>query len=156
MAHAQVLERGLVGVALLVERDGHLVDDALVLRLLDVAADGARLGALHVVLGQDTAHALHAGFNLPLVVGGAVLPQEELQHVARHGGVALHELHQVLAHHVSREYVVEFLVQIVHETVLPAHHENGAQIKLSKLQAAHQAFFKSATVLSPRMKMARK
>ena len=110
LAHAQVLECGLVGVALLVERDGHLVDDALVLRLLDVAADGARLGALHVVFGQDAAHALHACFDLPLVVGGAVLPQEELQHVAWNRRVALHELYQVLAHNVSREHVVEFLV----------------------------------------------
>ena len=60
--------------------------------------------------GQDAAHALHACFDLPLVVGGAVLPQEELQHVAWNRRVALHELYQVLAHNVSREHVVEFLV----------------------------------------------
>ena len=114
LGDAQVLEARLVGVAFLVERDRDLVDDALVLRLLDVAADGPGLGALHVVLGQDAAHALDARLDLFLVVCGAVLPQQVLEHIAGHGGVALHELHEVLAHHVAREHVVEFSVQFVH------------------------------------------
>ena len=114
MRDAQVLEGGLVGVALLDQVHGDLVDHALEAGLLDVAADGTGLGALHVVLGENVTHALDARLDLLLVVGRAVLAEKVLQHVARHGRVAAHELHEVLAHHVAGEYVIELRVEAIH------------------------------------------
>ncbi len=81
---------------------------------LDVGLDGVRLRALHVVLGKYVLHALNAyGYGLG-VVRRAVLPQQVLQHVARHGGVARDLLDKVFAYHVAREVVVELLVEVVH------------------------------------------
>ena len=66
------------------------------------------------MLGKDAAHALHARLNLAFIIGGAVLPQQVLKHVARHRCIALHELDEVLTDYVARKYIVQFLVQCVH------------------------------------------
>lgn len=99
MADAKILKCGLVDVSLGVEFDRHLVDNALVARLLDVAADGAGLSALHVVFGENIAHALHARINHGLVIGCAALLQQVLEHAARNSDVTAYELHKVLARH---------------------------------------------------------
>lgn len=53
-----------VGDALLVERDQHLVDDALLTDLLYAQADCGRLRPLRIALGEDATHTLHTNLHL--------------------------------------------------------------------------------------------
>ena len=53
-----------VGDALLVERDQHLVDDALLTDLFYAQADCGRLHPLRIALGEDATHTLHTSLYL--------------------------------------------------------------------------------------------
>ena len=109
---AEVGELGLVDVGLLVEGDGDLVDDPVPAALLDRRLDQLGLAAVHVVLGEDLADGVDAGLDGGLVVGGGVLPEQVLQDVRRHDGVALDGLDQVLADDDAGEEQVDLVVEV--------------------------------------------
>ena len=109
---AEVGELGLVDVGLLVEGDGDLVDDPVPTALLDRRLDQLGLVAVHVVLGEDLAHGVDAGLDGGFVVRRRVLPEQVLQDVRRHDGVALDGLDQVLADDDAGEEQVDLEVEV--------------------------------------------
>ena len=69
---------------------------------------------MHVVLAQDLPDRVDARLNRGLVVRGAVLPEQVLQHVSGNDRVTLDRLHQVLADDQAREVLVDLVVKLTH------------------------------------------
>ena len=109
---AEVGELGLVDVLALIERDGDLVDDAVPPLLTDAGLDQPVLTAVDVVVAEDGAHLFDAGANGRLVIGGRVLPQEVLQHVGGHDGIALNGLDEVFSDDDAGEGGCDLTVQL--------------------------------------------
>ena len=108
---AQVGQQRLVGVAVLVQLHGDLVDHFERTALSDLALHLLGLVRPHVVLSQHTLDGDQASADGLGVVRCAVHAQQVLQHVDGNVGPFLDELGKVLAHYAPGEALVEQLVQ---------------------------------------------
>ena len=86
---AQVGELRLVLVRLVVEDHVDLVDDLVASRRADLVLDHLRIGAVDVVVLDHVADLVHPAVDDLLVVDGAVLAEQVLEHIGRHRVVAL-------------------------------------------------------------------
>ena len=69
---------------------------------------------MDVVLAKDFLDGLDPRLDRRLVIGGAVLAEQELQDVGRDNCIALYRLDQVLANHEAREAFVDLVIQRGH------------------------------------------
>ena len=86
---AQVGELRLVLVRLVVEDHVDLVDDLVASRRTDLVFDHLRIGAVDVVVFDHVANLVHPAVDDLVVVDGAVLAEQILEHIGRHRVVAL-------------------------------------------------------------------
>jgi len=111
---AKVGELGLIDVIFVVERHADAVDHLVPALFLDRRTYQARFVAVHVVLAQDLPDRINAGLDGGLVIGRAVLPQQVLQHIGGHDGIALDGFYQILAHHQAGEMLVDLVIKLGH------------------------------------------
>ena len=71
----------LVGIRFLIQGHADLVDHLVAPFFLDIRAHQPGLVPVDIVLGQNLLDRFNPGLNRGLVVGGAVLAEQVLQHV---------------------------------------------------------------------------
>ena len=100
---AEIGKGGVVLVAPLIEGDGHLVYHPMLAVLADDAFDAFRLRTMHVIVPDYLLDFFQSVVDDFLVITGAILSQQILQHVGGHRQPAFHEESQVLPHHLADE-----------------------------------------------------
>ena len=111
---AEVGKGGVVLVAPLVEGDGHLVYHPVLAVFADDAFYAFRFRTVHIIVPDYLLDFLQSIVDDFLVIAGAILSQQILQHVGGHRQSAFHEESQVLPHHLADKGIQYLLLQFHH------------------------------------------